>query len=109
MTWTSGDARPADFAAQHEWLSSAPDSGFVRVPMAERRDATGVDVVRGLVLSRVGSGARTGQPITRRDEWFAMVADLFDLRFEHSTRGAVDRLWERVVATHQEWERAQGH
>jgi arylamine N-acetyltransferase len=107
MTWTSGDARPVDFAEQHEWLSTAPDSGFVRVPMAERRDAAGVDVVRGLVVSRVGSGARTGEPITRRAEWFSMLGDLFDLRFEHSSPAALERLWQRVVATHEEWERAQ--
>ncbi|HZQ59076.1 MAG TPA: arylamine N-acetyltransferase [Acidimicrobiales bacterium] len=107
MTWMSGVARPADFVAQHHWLSTSPDSGFVRVPMAERRDATGVDVVRGLVLSRVGHGATTGEPITRRNDWFAVLADMFDLRFEHTPAGALDRLWQRVVATHTEWEQAR--
>ncbi len=39
-----------------QWLSTSPDSGFVRVATAQRRDATGVDRLRGLVLSRVGVG-----------------------------------------------------
>ena len=50
--------------------------------MAERRDATGVDVIRGLVLSRVGTGARSDEPLTERDDWFSALADVFDLRFE---------------------------
>ncbi|MGZ4490589.1 MAG: arylamine N-acetyltransferase [Nocardioidaceae bacterium] len=55
MTWTTSPALASDFVAQHEWLSTSPESGFVRVPMAERRDATGVDVIRGVVLARVGA------------------------------------------------------
>ena len=49
MAWTPGPAHRADFEAMHRWLSTSPESGFVQVPMAERRDATGVDVIRGLI------------------------------------------------------------
>jgi N-hydroxyarylamine O-acetyltransferase len=59
MTWTSGDARVADFETKHLWLLTSPDSGSVQVAMAERRDATGVDVIRGLILSRIGDRAHT--------------------------------------------------
>jgi hypothetical protein len=59
MTWTLAHARWADFEAKHHWLSTSPESGFVQVAMAERRDATGVDVIRGLVLSRIGDSPRT--------------------------------------------------
>jgi len=44
--------------------------------MAERRDATGADVIRGLVPSRIGDGARTDEPVTRRAEWFDLLADV---------------------------------
>lgn len=44
--WRGAAAEMSDFTTKHEWLSTSPDSGFVRVPMAEHRDATGVDVVR---------------------------------------------------------------
>lgn len=103
MTWTMGDAVWSDFAAQHEWLSTSPDSGFVRVPMAERRDADGVDVVRGLVLSRVGAGAFTNEPTTRRAEWFAVLADVFGLRFEGSPPGYREHLWDAVNRAHAAW------
>jgi N-hydroxyarylamine O-acetyltransferase len=107
MSWTTGPARASDFAARHEWLSTSPDSGFVRVPMAERRDATGVDVIRGLVLARVGTNAFTGEPITRRSEWFDVLADVFDLRFDETPPEWRGRLWDAVTEAHRAWEASQ--
>ena len=104
MTWTTGEALSTDFAAQHEWLSTAPESGFVQVPMAERRDATGVDVIRGVVLARVGANAFTGDPITRQSEWFDALADVFDLRFETTPPESRQRLWDKVLHAHRVWE-----
>jgi N-hydroxyarylamine O-acetyltransferase len=79
---------------------------FVRLAMAERRDATGVDVMRGLVLSRIGTGAGSGEPVTRRKDWFAVLADVFGLTFDSSSPDALDQLWERVVVGHRAWEAA---
>jgi N-hydroxyarylamine O-acetyltransferase len=106
MGWTTAAARLVDFEARHIWLSTAPESGFVQVAMAERRDASGIDVMRGLVLSRIGSNARSHEPLTARDDWFATLADVFDLRFDHSPPGTCDRLWSRVLDQHRAWEAA---
>jgi N-hydroxyarylamine O-acetyltransferase len=108
MTWTTGDALWSDFAAHHEWLSSSPESGFVQVPMAERRDATGVDVIRGVVLARVGANAFTADPITRQSEWFDVLADVFDLRFEATPPESRQRLWDKVFHAHRAWQARQG-
>jgi arylamine N-acetyltransferase len=107
MTWTTSPASASDFAAQHEWLSTSPESGFVQVPMAERRDATGVDVIRGLVLARVGSNASSAEPITRRAEWFDVLGDVFDLRFDATPPEFRRRLWDRVLDAHLKWEATQ--
>jgi arylamine N-acetyltransferase len=107
MTWTTGDARRADFEAQHQWLSTAVESGFVQVAMAETRDATGVDVIRGLVLSRIGDGARTAEPVTDRAAWFDLLADLFGLRLQTMSSEARDALWRRVRTSHQRWLESQ--
>lgn len=101
MTWTMASAHPADFEAKHQWLSTSPESGFVRVPMAERRDATGVDVIRGLVLSRIGEGAHTAEPITDRAAWFDVLGEVFDLRLPTMTPEQRDRLWAYVLAAHR--------
>ncbi|MEV0486001.1 arylamine N-acetyltransferase [Streptomyces sp. NPDC050508] len=107
MTWTMAHARLADFEAKHQWLSTSPESGFVQVAMAERRDATGVDVIRGLVLSRIGDGAHTDEPVTRRAEWFDLLADLFDLRLHTMPAETRERLWMNVLSAHRRWEESQ--
>jgi arylamine N-acetyltransferase len=107
MAWTTAVAREQDFLAQHQRLSTSTESGFVQVAMAERRDATGVDVVRGLVLSRIGEGARTDAPVTDRATWFALLADVFDLPLDDLSREERDRLWERVLAAHRRWEESR--
>jgi len=106
MAWDAGAARLDAFAAQHEWLSTSPESGFVQVPMAERRDAKGVDVIRGLVLCRIGSGARTDEPLQQRADYFAVLADVFGLGLDHMPRPVRDRLWKRVTVAHRAWEAA---
>ena len=103
MTWTPALARMTDFEVKHRWLSTSPDSGFVQVAMAERRDATGVDIIRGLVLTRIGDRAQSAEPVTRRAEWFELLADRFDLRFQASAPEARDRLWANVLGAHRRW------
>jgi N-hydroxyarylamine O-acetyltransferase len=107
MTWTVPQAHLADFEAQHRWLSTSPESGFVQVPMAERRDATGADVIRGLVLSRIGDGACTDEPVTSREEWFDVLADVFTLRLHTMTDETRERLWTYVLSAHRRWQKSQ--
>lgn len=104
MTWTTRLAVATDFNARHEWLSTSPESGFVQVPMAERRDATGVDVIRGVVLARIGTNAFTAEPITSRSQWFDVLADVFGLRFDATPPGLRRRLWDTVLGAHRAWE-----
>lgn len=109
MSWTMADARAEDFETKHQWLSTSPESGFVQVAMAERRDATGVDVIRGLVFSRIGAGAHTAAAVTSRAEWFELLADRFDLRLEGMSPDARDRLWTTVLAAYHRWEESHLH
>jgi hypothetical protein len=74
--------------------------------MAERRDATGADVIRGLVLARIGTDAFTAAPVTRKQEWFDLLANVFGLHFDGSPSGTRDTLWSTVLAAHRRWEAA---
>ena len=104
MRWYDGAPDDAMFAERHHWLSTSPDSGFVKIGLAQTRDAHGVDVMFGLVGKRVGSDARTDPPLLDRREWFAALADLFGLTFDGSDDGTTDRLWENMLAAHHAWE-----
>jgi arylamine N-acetyltransferase len=105
MSWKTGAAEMAAFAARHVWLSTSPDSPFRQVALIERRDATGVDVIRGLILGRIGDPAASCE-LTGRTEWFGALADVFDLRFDATDPEVLDRLWDGVLATHREWDAA---
>ncbi|MGW7477561.1 arylamine N-acetyltransferase family protein [Nonomuraea muscovyensis] len=90
------------FTAMHEHLTTSPESGFVRVATVQRRDASGVDVLRGLVLTRVGHGRRSVTLDTARD-YLAALADVFGLTLDDVPADARDGLFRRVHAAHEAW------
>jgi len=106
MSWRLAPASITEFEERHAWMSTSPESGFVRVMTAQRREATGVVALRGLVLSRVEEGAASSEDLTERDEWCAALGDLFGLRFDGAAPDMLDALWERTLAGHVAWDAA---
>lgn len=97
-------ATEADFAERHTFLSNSPESGFVRVCSVQRRDATGVDSLRGCVLSRVdGTPAAAPRTLESRDEWLEALADIFDLSLADVSLADREQLWRRVRSAHDAW------
>ena len=72
------------FAERHQWLSTSPESGFVRVATAQARHAEGVDILRGRVLTLVRGGGDRPGPTTfeRRDDWYAVLENQLGLRLD---------------------------
>jgi len=106
VDWRSDEASQADFAAKHEDLSTSPESGFVRVLAAFRRDAEGWDVLRGCVLKRFDPEESTRELTSRRD-WFDALAGIFGLTLSDVDESRLDALWEKVRASHDRWLAAQ--
>lgn len=102
MGWRSAPARIDEFAERHAELSTSPESGFVRWLTVQRRDATGIDILRGLSLRRVGDGADESA-IASSAELVAVMGDLFGLDVAPISSAALDRLWARVNAAHEAW------
>ena len=71
----------------------------------QRRDATGADVLRGLVLRRVGSHP-TERMLSSRSELFEVFGDLFVLDLSAVSAQAKQALWERLSDAHEAWESA---
>jgi arylamine N-acetyltransferase len=105
MSWRSAPTGMGAFAARHEWLSTSPESGFVRVLTVQRRDASGVDILRGLVLRRLGGGA-TSATLTSRADLTDALGDVFGVDITAADDGTSDALWARVRAAHDAWEAA---
>ncbi len=103
MSWRSAPVGMDAFAKRHAWLSTSPESRFVRVLTAQRRDASGVDILRGLSLRRIGDRAYEST-LTTRAELADVLGDLFGLDVTPVSDQAWDELWARVHATHVAWE-----
>jgi N-hydroxyarylamine O-acetyltransferase len=99
MDFRPGPATQADFAERHAYLSTSPESGFVRTFVVQRRHAAGVDQLKGCVLHRAGAA----RILETADEWFRALADVFDLPLYDVDAAARQRLWARVRAAHEAW------
>jgi N-hydroxyarylamine O-acetyltransferase len=95
--FTPGPAEMADFAEKHAWHSTAPESGYVRVCVLQRRDAAGVDTLRACTLDRHGDRELIESP----EAWWTAVADVFGITSDLFTAEERRRLWQRVVAQHE--------
>jgi len=100
-------ARLDDFVARHDWMETDPASNFVRKFDVYRRDALGVDHLRGLVLSRRTAAGLAEREITSKAEWFAVLADVFALHLADVPEDEKDLLWRNVKVKHEEWTAAQ--
>jgi len=73
----------------------------VRVVTAQRRDATGVDALRGKVLTRIDATPDAGRELTSEAEWRAALTDVYGIRLDHVEPAAVTTLWQRICADHE--------
>ncbi len=103
MNWCAEPAEMRDFEQRNLVLSTSPESNFAKVALAMRRDATGVDMMRGLMLVRLGEGIPEPTFLTERANWFAALADIFGLTFANVSAEMVDALWLRALTTHEAW------
>jgi N-hydroxyarylamine O-acetyltransferase len=103
MSFRSEHTTMDAFAERHAWLSTSPDSGFVRVATAQTRHADGVDIMRGCVLTLVRGGEPI-EPVTfeRRDDWYGVLEDQLSLRLAVG-EVARERLWAKVARDHERW------
>jgi len=104
MDFAPEPAGPEDFADKHSWLSTAPESGFVRVFTVQRRDEAGYHVLRGCVYSRIDQNGRVDRELLDRADWYQVLQNVLELRMSTTD---LDRLWPRLLAAHEQWRRAE--
>ena len=91
------DARPTAigaFRARHLFNATSGESSFARTVTAQRRHATGTDVLRGCVLTRRDGTLVSSDTFTSCATWLAALDDVFGMRLDVG-RPALDDLWAR--------------
>lgn len=106
MDFRAEGAEMTEFAAIHEYLSTAPGSSFVRVAVVQRREPGAVHVLRGVVLTRLGQDPAPETVLESPAQWYGVLDDLFGLALDDVDAIDRERLWRRVVAAHEEYEQS---
>lgn len=100
----AGTAGAAGFEAEHVRLSTSEDSGFVRTFAALRRDADGIDALRGRVLSRIDPvKGNTERVLDGPEEFYAVLEGVVGRALDDLTPTDRTALWTRVARAHEEW------
>jgi N-hydroxyarylamine O-acetyltransferase len=102
MVWRSEPTSIDAFADRNVFLSTSPESGFVKVLTVQRRDPTGIDILRGLMLKRVGAGAFE-TTVTTEGEFVAVLREVFDLDLDAFGDDARAALWAKLHDAHDRW------
>ncbi|MFE0022722.1 arylamine N-acetyltransferase [Amycolatopsis sp. NPDC059021] len=100
MDFAPGAAEMPDFAERHHWLSTSPESGFVRVCVVQSLDSRGVDTLRALTLTRSGDVEKK-QVLESPEDWWAALADVFGIPADAFTGEERERLWRLVLGQHE--------
>ncbi|MCM1977086.1 arylamine N-acetyltransferase [Streptomyces sp. G1] len=104
----AGTAGAAGFEAEHVRLSTSADSGFVRTFAALRRDADGIDALRGRVLSRIDPvQGNTERVLDGPEEFYAALEGVFGRALDDLSPTDRTALWTRVSRAHEGWAAAR--
>nr|WP_240977894.1 arylamine N-acetyltransferase [Knoellia sp. DB2414S] len=103
VTVTSRPSDPTAVEVAHGRLASDPESPFRRLLVCQRRDAGGVETVRGVLWSRVEPGRREERELTGFEEWCSAIRDRIGLSLKGFDETDLRDLFERMLAVHHEW------
>lgn len=93
---------PVTVLEAHAVLSTPPDGHFARLLVVQRRDAGGLETVRGCVATRIDAGGRHETDLTAYDDWRAALVAI-GLSLEGVADDDLRGLFERSLAVHEAW------
>ncbi len=100
---TQRPSHSAAVEAAHHHLSTHADSGFVQRFVVQRRDATGVDTVRGCLLTRLEPTTRSERELLTFADWRDALTDGVGLALDDVAQDHLRPLFDRMLADHRSW------
>jgi arylamine N-acetyltransferase len=91
------------FETRHEFLSTSPESGFLRVLKLLRREPDSAYGLTGCVLHRQNAAGRVERVLSTSTEWFDAVAEVFGMPLPEVDAAGRDALWRWLSESHDAW------
>jgi N-hydroxyarylamine O-acetyltransferase len=92
-----------EFAGNCQHLASAPDSGFVRVLVAQHHQDDHELTLRGRTIARVGAESAGPRTIASSNEFAHILADTFRVPLDDLGPDGLATLWEKTAGQHAAW------
>lgn len=89
----------------HAELSTAPTGHFTRILVVQRRDADGIDTVRGCTATRVDAGGASTRDLTSYDAWRGAI-EATGLPLGDLDPAELRALFDRSLTAHRAWDEA---
>jgi arylamine N-acetyltransferase len=89
--------------AAHTSLSSIPDGRFAKLLAVQRRDATGIDTVRGCLWHRIEADGRSETELTTYDAWAGALVEGTRLALADVDTAELRALYDDQWAKHEAW------
>jgi len=92
--------------AAHASLSTPPDGRFAKLVVVQRRDDTGVDIVRGCLWHRIEADGRTETELATYDEWLAALVVGTRVSLDDLDDAGLRALYDDQRVKHEAWSAA---
>ncbi|MFB9329160.1 arylamine N-acetyltransferase [Paenibacillus aurantiacus] len=93
------------FHPNHAHYSRSPESPWMNLFLIRQRGEQGMNELRGCVWKAWGADGCISTEVVRKNEWLALLADVFGERFTHYSSEERDAIWGRVLMQHEDWKR----
>ena len=87
----------------HRFLSTSPDSPFVRKLTVQARRPAGALLLRGCVLTTVDADGKRSHDLDSDTDWWTVLAEEFGIRADGFASDVRERLWQVTRSGHEAW------
>lgn len=93
------------FQANHDYLSTNPESTWVNMLLIRNRTANVSSELRGCIFSQTDRHGTVKIEITDKARWLEIMGDVFGEHLVQYDSAEKDGIWKKLAASHEEWKK----
>lgn len=97
----------AFFHPNHAFYSRSPESPWINMFLIRQRTKAEMNELRGCIWKKWSAEGCKTTEVARKEDWMALLAEVFGERFAVYSHEERDAVWRRVLNQHEDWKRGQ--